>query len=356
MIDLFCGAGGGAMGFVAEDFKVVAAVEIDPAAARAYAANVGTHPLVRDVRRVTAPALLRAAGLAPGECTVLFGCPPCQSFTVLRRGRPEIDLDQVRNGLPGDWLRLVRGVRPRHVVFENVPGLVRGAGNAIFDALLRRLTSLGYKYVWDVIDAADHGVPQFRRRLLLVGSRVAEPRLPAPTHGDPESEAVRTGLRSRWLTVKDAIAHLPPPVGPTDHPPIPYHRARRHSAICVQRLLALKEGQSQTDLPEHLRLRCHREHDGHRDVYGRMRWKWPAPTLTSGCTNVTRGRFGHPGEPRAITLYEAMRLQTFPDGAVLEGTGDQMAAQVGNAVPTRLAERVAAVIADMEQECGRRTA
>lgn len=213
-----------------------------------------------------------------------------------------------------------------------------------FDAILQALEELGYTLVSGVLDAADFGVPQHRRRLLVVGSRVATPTLPLPTHAEEETDGL-----ARHVTIRDAIGHLPPLRAGERDPDDPYHRARRHSELNLRRLRAVPEGGGRRDLPPELQLKCHEGHDGHYDVYGRMRWDRPAPTLTSGCTNITRGRFAHPEQDRAITLREAMVLQTFPPQTVLVGNEDEKALQIGNAVPPLLAERIAECVLEMER-------
>lgn len=344
VVDLFAGCGGGSTGFAAAGFRVAGAVEIDPTAADAYEANVELRPLVRDICSVQGAALLEDAGLQPGELTLLFGCPPCQSFTILRRGATTTPLDLVRNELPGQYLRLVEELRPRHLAFENVPGMVEGRWRSHFEVLLGRLQALGYRHAWRVVDAADYGVPQRRRRLLVIASRLGEPKLPAATHA-----TVGVGGLALHRTVREAIGHLPPLESGQRDPEDVFHRARRHSPIALRRLRAVPEGGGRKDLPADLQLECHRDHDGHYDIYGRMWWGRPAPTLTSGCTNVTRGRFGHPQQDRAITLREAMLLQGFPPTAVLRGGVEAMALQVGNAVPPPLAERIGHRILEMER-------
>ena len=349
LIDLFAGVGGGSLGFAKAGLRAVAAVEIDLDAASAYQANIGVRPLAKDIRKVTGKDLLQAAGLQPGECTLLFGCPPCQSFTDLRRGASSSRRDRARNSLLREYLRLAADVRPRHIAFENVPGMLSPRWRPRFDALLEGLDDLGYEHVWDVLDAADYGVPQHRRRVLVLASRVSTPVLPPATHCDPASPG-----RHPWNTVRDAISSLRQlesgEVEPDDH----YHRARRHSSLALRRLRAIPEGGARTDLPDDLQLECHRNHSGHYDIYGRMWWDRPAPTLTSGCTNITRGRFAHPEQDRAITLREAMLLQTFPLNTVLQGTSDEMALQVGNAIPPLFAERIGVSILSMETAATRR--
>jgi DNA (cytosine-5)-methyltransferase 1 len=344
VVDLFAGCGGGSLGFLAAGFRAVGAVEVDPDAAEAYEVNVGLRPLVRDISSVDGTELLRPAGLRPGELTLLFGCPPCQSFTILRRGSDTTPIDLVRNALPSQYLRLVDELRPRHLAFENVPGMVEGRWRPQFQALLASLRALGYHYRSAILDAADYGVPQRRRRLLVIASRVTEARLPLPTHA-----AHGTNGLAIHRTVREAIGHLRPLQSAEADPDDPLHRARRHSSIALSRLRAVPEGGGRKDLPADLQLDCHKGHNGHYDIYGRMWWDGLAPTLTSGCTNVTRGRFGHPEQDRAITLREAMLLQGFPGHAVLWGGAEAMALQVGNAVPPPLTESVGRTVLEMER-------
>jgi DNA (cytosine-5)-methyltransferase 1 len=342
VIDLFAGCGGGSMGFAERGIRPVAAVELDPYAAQSYAKNVGILPIVGDIRAVGGRAVLEAAGLRRGECLLLFGCPPCQSFTILRRGSVAGQLDDIRNSLPNEYLRMVDSILPRHIAFENVPGMIEPRWRPRFDFLLSGLEALGYTCGWDVIDAADYGIPQHRRRLLVVGSRYAKPKLPIPTHGTEKG-------RKPFATVRQVIEDLRPLHSGECDPADPYHRARRHSPLALRRLQVIPEGGGRRDLPPELELDCHRGHNGHYDIYGRMWWDRPAPTLTSGCTNVTRGKFAHPEQDRAITLREAMRLQSFPDRTELVGTGDGMALQLGNAVPPLLAQRIGRCVLAMER-------
>lgn len=345
VVDLFAGCGGGSLGFRAAGLTPVAAVEIDPVAAASYEQNLGIAPIIKDIRQVPGAALLAAGHLGVGELTLLFGCPPCQSFTVLRRGQNASARDRERNKLPREYLRLVGELRPRHLAFENVPGMLDGRGRKEFELLINGITALGYRAEWRIIDAVDYGVPQRRRRLLVIASRVADPMLPAPTHGSEGS-----GL-TPYVTVRQTIGHLPTTTDSAD----PLHMARRHSDIALRRLRALKEGQARADLPADLQLECHKDHGGHYDIYGRMWWDRPSPTLTSGCTNVTRGRFAHPEADRAITVREALMLQTFPPKAALSGGVEAMALQIGNAVPPRLAQCIGATVARMERKARTRS-
>jgi DNA (cytosine-5)-methyltransferase 1 len=344
VVDLFAGCGGGSLGFRAAGFTPVAAVELDPVAAASYEANLGIKPVICDIRDVSGSEILSQTGLRSGDLTLLFGCPPCQSFTVLRRGQDPSDDDKRRNTLPREYLRLVEELQPRHLAFENVPGMVDGRGKSEFDLLLTGLAERHYQVVWDIVDAVDHGVPQRRRRLLVIASRIAVPRLPAATHGPAGN-----GLEP-YMTVRQAIGDIVE----TDSSSDPLHRPRRHRDLALRRLKSLKEGQARADLPDELQLDCHREHKGHYDVYGRMWWDRPSPTLTSGCTNVTRGRFAHPEADRAITVREALILQGFPVETVLTGGVEAMALQIGNAIPPRLAQQIGDAVAAMERAAGPR--
>ncbi len=343
--DVFAGCGGGSIGFQQAGFEVIGAVEIDGDATAAYAANVGVKPLCKDIREVTGRELLKGTGVGVGELTLLFGCPPCQSFTILRRGAEETAVDSVRNTLPREYSRMVAELRPRHIAFENVPGLVDGRWRDRFDELLADLERLGYRCSWDVLDTADYGVPQHRRRVVVVGSRLVHPVLPPASH----SASGEDGLPMH-RTVRQAIGRLRR-LGPGEADPADsLHRARRHSDIAIRRLRAVPEGGSRKHLPPELQLACHKGHPGHYDIYARMWWDRPAPTLTSGCTNVTKGRFAHPEQDRAITVREALLLQGFPADATVAGLSDTMALQIGNAVPPPLTAALGRAIFEMDKQ------
>jgi DNA (cytosine-5)-methyltransferase 1 len=344
LIDLFAGCGGGSLGFRQAGFAPVAAVEIDRDASAAYEANLRVNPIAKNIRLVSGSELLMMSGLQTGECTLLSGCPPCQSFTELRKGSSSTRRDRRRNRLYEDYIRLVSDVRPRHIAFENVPGMLSSRWRYHFDALLQGLGNLGYESIWDVVDAADYGIPQRRKRVLVVASRVTEPLFPEPTHFDEPTDRRRRRHRTVWQTIGDCLPLESGEYDPDDE----YHEARLHSDLALKRLRAIPEGGARGDLPKRLQLECHKDHNGHHDIYGRMWRDKPAPTLTSGCTNITRGRFAHPEQDRAITLREAMLLQTFPRRTVLVGTSEQMALQIGNAIPPLLARRIGDVVMTME--------
>jgi DNA (cytosine-5)-methyltransferase 1 len=218
------------------------------------------------------------------------------------------------------------------VFFENVPGLGR---QPVFNELASKLTSLGYHLApFQRIDAADMGVPQRRQRMILVGA----------IDNDLLNQVSKISVSQRQ-TVLDVIGNLPPPpVGIKNVENDVLHYARRHSAITIKRLQHIPhDGGSRDELPEKLQLKCHQglNKNSFPDSYGRLRWRDVAPTLTTGCTDLTKGRYAHPDQDRAITLREAARLQSFPDDYVFVGNASQIATQIGNAVPPEMMHGIA---------------
>lgn len=331
VIDLFCGAGGLALGLQKAGFKISASVEMDPKACATYRNNFGSHLIERDIHQLSVSELLEFAGISPGECQLLAGGPPCQGFSIQRRGSN----DDPRNDLVFQYLRFIEGILPQFFLMENVSGLMSVRGRPFLDKVLSRVSELGYTTHLTKVDAAEFGVPQMRKRVILVGERA---NATDATFKFPEPK-VREGS---FLTVRHAIGDLPSP--PTDgsiHPDIPNHaREKKLSALNLERLQHIPPGGGREYLPEHLQLPCHQNNPKHRhmDVYGRLAWDKPAGTITARFDSFTRGKFAHPVEHRSLTLREGARLQTFPDSFVFEGNREEVAKQIGNAVPPILAE------------------
>ncbi|MFT3840754.1 MAG: DNA cytosine methyltransferase [Myxococcaceae bacterium] len=330
-VDLFAGAGGLTVGLKKAGFRVVAGIESDPIASQTYRAN---HPDVRliseDIRGVAARPLTRLSALKGRQLDLLAGCPPCQGFSALRRlngGRRVLDK---QNDLVLEFARFVRALRPRAVMIENVPKL---ATDRRLYELRRALENLGYTFKINVVDAADFGVPQRRRRTIAIGirSRKLAPSFPRKARVHP--------------TVADALKDLPRVGRSGDE----LHDLAEHRSPKVEKLIAAipKNGGSRSSLPKNRQLKCHRRTDGFFDVYGRMSWDDVAPTITSGCTNPSKGRFLHPSANRAITLREAALLQTFPRRYRFDmSKGKERAAlMVGNALPPELIRRVGLALA-----------
>lgn len=331
-VDLFSGCGGLTTGLKLAGFRVLAAVECEAGALAAYRAN---HPDVahvysQDIRKVSGATILADLGIPRGRLDLLAGCPPCQGFSRMRTlNRPEAAKDD-RNDLVREYLRLVEELEPRALLFENVPGLAR---DERFQEILERIRSLGYEAAHQVHDAADFGVPQRRRRLILLAARGVQVAMPDAL---PRSEA---------LTVRSAIGHLPPPGDSGD----PAHDVveSRHPEITEMIRRVPLDGGSRGDLGPEAVLECHKRCDGFYDVYGRMHWDAVSPTITSGFVNPSKGRFLHPEQHRCVTPREAALLQTFPDDYVFPMKRGKypVATMIGNAFPPELARRHASAIA-----------
>ncbi len=321
-IDVFCGVGGLSLGLRQARFRVAAAVDVLPLAAESYRMNFPRVPVILgDVREPDiASRLLRAAGLRRGELDLLAGCPPCQGFSAIRTRRRGTQPDD-RNHLVLDFLRLVREIRPRLVLMENVPGLRR---DELFEEFTNGIAACGLLYDCGVLDTADFGTPQ-HRRLVIVAARGARPRL------------VRGG--ERRPTVRDAIGKLARSAGRSGDP-LHDHGERRAQRIRAVIAAVRRDGGSRADLPDDDQLDCHRRAAPHgygwgRHIYARMAWNSAAPTITGGCINPSKGRFLHPEQDRAITVREALLLQGFPGNHRISLRRGKYAAaeMVGNAIP-----------------------
>lgn len=325
-LDVFCGCGGLTTGLVRAGFRVLAAIEIDPAALLSYSANHPTVPLFAgDVRDLTASHILETLQLGETELDLLAGCSPCQGFSRMRTRNRREAADDERNDLVLEFVRLAEGLVPKTLLFENVPGLLH---DCRFEEMKHRLVAKGYLLDYRIVDLADYGVPQRRRRLILIGSRIGWPIV-------PQAQSSKRDVRS-------AIGSVPPPQDSDD----PLHRSlSSHSDAVMQRIKRIpKNGGSRTDLGPDAQLLCHRGFDGYRDVYGRMAWDKPAPTITRFSFNPSKGRYLHPEQDRAISLREAALLQTFPPDYYfpLEQYGrGAVASMIGEALPPRFAERIA---------------
>lgn len=316
-IDLFCGCGGLTLGLKKAGFRVLGAVDIDPLSVMTYKANHrGVKVWETDIRELEPGEMLEKLKLKPGELDLLAGCPPCQGFSTIRTRKKGIQVDDPRNDLLFEFQRFVEEIRPRAVMLENVPGL---AQDERFVSFCRRLGERGYVGDYRILNAAEYGVPQRRRRLIYLAGYDME---------------IPFADKNRILkTVKDAIGGLPK-AGESGDPvhDMPEHRTPKVMEI-IRRIP--KNGGSRTDLPEEFQLACHKRCNGFKDVYGRMAWDDVAPTITSGCFNPSKGRFLHPEEDRAITMREAALLQGFPRRYKFPTADNKsaVALMIGNALP-----------------------
>ena len=326
--DFFCGAGGLTRGLAAAGFRVFAGFDVDALCRDTYERNnPGSRFVSVDIRDLTKAALKGHADTDNFSEMLFAGCAPCQPFSQqVKNGRCQYEAT-----LLSEFGRLIAEAAPGYVLMENVPGIARVKGNSTFKRFLTLLERNGYRYVYGVVDAKRFGVPQTRRRLVLLASRFVTPSMPKGTHG-------RNGIP--YKTVRRTISHFPPIEAGQAHPDVANHVAAAIMEKNIERLRHTPpNGGDRRSWPTRLRLRCHQgDYQGHTDVYGRMAWDAPAPTLTGRCHSISNGRYGHPTQDRAISLREAAALQSFPDDYAFFGSNKHVAQQIGNAVPVLLAE------------------
>lgn len=332
-VDLFCGVGGLTHGLSRGGIKVVAGIDLDPGCQVPYEGNNDAKFHQGDVREISGAQL--GALFRPGCLRLLAGCAPCQPFSTYSRKGRRVRGDGMWD-LVADFGRLVREARPDLVTMENVPQLVQ---HQVFGDFLGDLD--GYEVSWSIVDCAQYGVPQTRKRLVLLASRLGPVSLRPPTGQEGKQ------------TVRKALADLPPLAAGEIDPLDTLHAACRLSDLNMRRIKASKPGGTWRDWHPELRARCHARDTGqtYPSVYGRMEWDEPAPTMTTQCFGFGNGRFGHPEQDRAITLREAAILQTFPRAYRFAADGARvsfhaMGRMIGNAVPVRIGEVIAESLVD----------
>ncbi|WP_083911649.1 DNA cytosine methyltransferase [Nocardia takedensis] len=322
----FSGCGGTSQGFTEAGMRITGGIDFDHDSAETFRANFPrAHFIEDDIRSIPVD---RIRAIMPSGPTLFAGCAPCQPFSRQNKSANE---DDPRRNLLYEFTRFVAELTPEFVVVENVPGLQNPKKSGPLDDFLAALKGAGYQSEVSVLRALEYGVPQERKRLVVVASRVGMPALPEPTH-------VVNGVPAR--TVRQTIYDLPRIGDGEVHPEDPDHAAMRLSEINKMRIRATPEGGGRRHWKDELILPCHARHGGHTDTYGRMWWDRPASGLTTRCISYSNGRFGHPEQHRAISVREAACLQTFPAAFRFSGTMTSKARQVGNAVPPLLARRV----------------
>ena len=329
-IELFCGCGGLTKGLSDAGINVVKGIDIDETAKMTYEENNPKAIFVEeDIRKISAKELMKGVNRR-GKHLLLAGCAPCQPFSKHIKNSQH----DKRRSLIQCFVNMIEKITPEYILVENVPGFQRKS-NRYHTNLIRILKKHRYHFDEKIVNAANYGVPQTRSRYVLLASRHHEIKIPSGVYGNGKRE---------FKTVKDVIRQFPRIKHGTSSKKIPNHSSHKLAEINIERIkLTPKNGGSRKDIPEHMKLKCHKKHGGHSDVYGRMSWDKPAPTLTCKCTSLSNGRFGHPTQNRAISVREAAALQTFPNNYIFYSCETTNAIHIGNAVPVLMAKKLGRV-------------
>ena len=358
-IDLFCGCGGISAGLRDAGFRIFAGADIERHFIQTYQENFPEAESLRiDLAAVSPKDFSERLKLRPGELDLLAGGPPCQGFSKnVPRSRRKSDL--ANNLLIRTFLDYCHYLRPKTILMENVAEMRNGFDQSYTNEIGDRLTSLGYNVQHSVLNAADYGVPQRRRRAFFLAAADCAPiEFPRPTHAKLGNQIALPGIaeKKNHVTVWEAIGDLPSLEHGKGRQPCEYrsgphnafqervrnpngkvmnHLARKLRPRQFERLSSLEPGQGQKNLPAHLRTK-----GGYSGAYGRLTKEMVAPTITRWVFHPGSGRFGHPVDVRTITMRETARIQGFKDSFVLVGSYTQQAGQLGNAVPPLLIEEI----------------
>ncbi len=350
LIDLFCGAGGLSSGFISPQFcgryESVLALDNDKAAVATYNTNFGDHCLDVDIEDWV------TTNVVP-QADVVIGGPPCQGFSLLNRKR----IGDARRALWEPYMDIVDRSGAEVFVMENVPGLLKSQE---FVDIQNRAGELGFRLLSPtVLNMADYGVPQTRKRAIIVGVRESAFSMlwqafpPAPTHQAPGT----SGHLPTWRTVYEFIADLDYPEGTEIRdigPPYNLHFGRNPTAISMQRYKVIPPGGNRFDLqrnrPDITPACWIRKKSGGTDLFGRLWWDRPSVTIRTEFFKPEKGRYLHPDQDRPITHREAARLMTFPDDFIFKGSKVEIARQIGNAVPPAFATVIAEFVCGLLDE------
>lgn len=340
VVDMFCGVGGLTHGFVKAGFNVVAGYDIDKSCKYAFEENnKGAKYITKDIKDVTGEEL---NSFFDSKKRILVGCAPCQPFS-LYTNKNKISKKIDDENVEGKWAllysfaRLIQETDAQIVSMENVPQLAKFNEGKILNDFISVLESMNYTVEWSVVNAQDYGVPQRRKRLILLASKLGKISLIPPTHN-----------KTNYVTVRKAIGTLPKIEDGVYDKKDSLHYARKLGDLNKRRIQATREGGFWREWPEDLKLACHKKEGGasFRSVYGRMSWDDVAPTMTTYCIGLGNGRFGHPEQDRAISMREAALFQSFPINYNFQNPANPLstatiARHIGNAVPVKLGEVIA---------------
>jgi len=334
VVDLFCGVGGLTRGLLDAGLDVIAGFDIDSTCQFTYEHNNNVDYHLKNIREVTGAEIENLYG--ENVTRVLVGCAPCQPFSQMRFKLKDANERDEKYDLLLEFGRLIEETHPTIISMENVPQIRE---TDVYNQFLDILRRNDYHIDAKVIFCPEYGIPQTRRRFVLVGSLLGPINIIGPTHDKND------------VHVRDFIANLPPIVAGEIHPDDPMHRAASLSEKNLQRIQASIPGGTWRDWPEDLRCDCHRKESGqtYSSVYGRMTWEQIGPTITTQFYNYGTGRYGHPEQDRALSLREGALLQTFPPEYNFINPNanfvfSDIARHIGNAVPVRLGEIIGQTI------------
>ena len=331
VVDLFCGIGGLTHGLQLSGLNVVAGVDIEESCRYAYEENNNAIFVKKDIKELDAQTVL---DFYPENCVkILVGCAPCQPFSKYSSRYRKNGHNDEKWRLLYYFQNIVSNVLPDIISVENVPNL---KNEKVFLDFINELKRMNYYYSWSVVNCQDYGVPQRRRRLVLLASQYGNINLIPPLYN-----------QDNYRTVRMAIENLPPIHDGESDQRDPLHCASRLSFINRERIRQSVPGGTWRDWDERLILKCHKKNTGktYPSVYGRMMWDEPSPTITTQFYGYGNGRFGHPEQDRALSLREGALLQSFPrDYAFVSGNNivnkHDLAVQIGNAVPVELGRAI----------------
>ena len=342
--------------------NVIAAVEFNSQIAKTYEYNhPATKMLVDDIKNISAETIKSIFDEQGVKCNIIFGGPPCQGFSMAgNRIRSKVSfLEDSRNYLFKEYIRMVETLNPDAFVIENAPGVLNYNNGAVKEEIYTTFEKLGYKIASKVLCVADFGVPQTRHRAVFIGNKLGiEPSLLFP---------IASHTEETYVTIRDAISDLPPVEAGKGLEVTPYsqditlsdyqktmvsstgtvfnHESSNHKPETLKILSMIKQGQTMKDLSEEYHTKS-----VHSGAYGRMIYDKLAYTLTTRLNTPSVGRITHPTQDRTITPREAARIQSFPDDYRFIGDITSIGMQIGNAVPPLLAKAIASHILEILEE------
>lgn len=354
VVDLFAGVGGLSYGFAHDDeFEILAANEILEPMAQAYSSN---HPTVKmynkDIKDFSLDDLTKDLGIKKGDIDIIVGGPPCQAYSTVGKRL----IDDPRGKLFQEYYRILKELKPKVFVFENVKGLLSMQGGDLIKTIISLFESIGYHMQMRLLNAADYGAPQIRERVILVGTLDSKPfKYPKPTHYDPELGAPADPSMKPYVTLGEALGDLPSMktgesatkyacepqndyqrlMRANAPEEIQEHEVPKNNAKLVAIMEALPDGGSPKDIPEELR-----PNSGFANCYCRLWWNKPSTTITRNLGCPSSSRCVHPRDPRPLSTREGARLQGFPDDYIFCGKRGDKHLQIGNAVPTFLSRAI----------------